>query len=206
MRQIYSALGQILCGLLLMVAVCSGGLARAAAPETPEPPPVQSETPSASMGLDRLFEQLHAAQSAPEAARIARLIQQNWLRSDSPAADLLMERAGASIRGGDYPLAVELLDRILVLQPDWAEAWNRRATVFFLMDDFSRSIADIRETLRREPRHFGALTGLGTILVATGDTTHAYEAFKRALAIYPRLEAAENAVRDLKSEVEGSDL
>ena len=70
----------------------------------------------------------------------------------------------------------------------------------------SAPIADIAETIKREPRHFGAWMGLGTILKETGEKKRAYEAFKRALAIYPQLEAAQKAVEELKSEVEGRDI
>jgi Tfp pilus assembly protein PilF len=103
-------------------------------------------------------------------------------------------------------LAIELLDRLVVLYPDWAEAWNQRATVFFLMDDHQRAMWDIAETLRREPRHYGAIAGMGLIFMQRGDKKHAYDAFERVLDIYPRLDTAKKAVEHLRIDVEGTKL
>jgi Tfp pilus assembly protein PilF len=128
------------------------------------------------------------------------------MRSGSDTADLLMDRALDALKGEDQALAVELLDRVIALNPDWAEAWNKRATVFFMMGDMTRSMADIREVLAREPRHFGALAGMGMILQSTGDEKHAFEAFKKALAVNPFLPDVKKAVEKMSPEMDGQDI
>jgi tetratricopeptide (TPR) repeat protein len=155
--------------------------------------------PRAPLDLDGLFAKLKQAPDAESAAVTSRAIQQRWAHSGSDTADLLMQRADVALAGGDGPLAIEILDRLIALDPDWAEAWNRRATVFFLEDDLSRSAADIQEVLAREPRHFGALMGLGGILERIGDEHKALEAYERVLEVYPLLPSAQKAVERLKT-------
>jgi tetratricopeptide (TPR) repeat protein len=154
--------------------------------------------PKVPLDLDGLFAKLKQSPDAQSAAITGHAIQQRWARSGSDTADLLMQRADAALAGGDRPLAIEILDRIIALDPEWAEAWNRRATVFFLEDDLSRSAADIQEVLAREPRHFGALMGLAGILERIGDERKALEAYERVLSIYPLLPAAQKGVERLK--------
>ena len=156
--------------------------------------------------LDDLFARLAAAQDDTEAKGIATLIERRWLRSGSDTADLLMTRATEALNAKEYPLAIELLDRVITLQPDWAEAWNRRATAFFLLDDPASSMADIRQVLTREPRHFGAWAGLGHIYMAGGDKKRALEAYRKALAIYPKLEQVREMLDRLAPEVDGRDI
>jgi len=119
---------------------------------------------------------------------------------------VLMGRAKAALDGKDFELAIKLLDAIIAIKPDYAEAWNRRATVYFVMKDFGHSIADIREVLLREPRHFGALAGLGSILEELGDDRHALEAYSKALEINPHLEHVADVVKNLRRKVEGREL
>jgi tetratricopeptide (TPR) repeat protein len=170
-------------------------------PNLPEAPPPRS--PAAT--LDRLFERLAAAKSSEEAKGIANLIQRRWARSGSDTADLLMTRAQDALKARELPLAIELLDRVVTLEPDWAEGWNQRANALFLSGDPIRSMLDIAETLKREPRHYGAMMGLGTILRQQGDDKRAMVAYRRALVVYPQLEAVKDAVEALKLEVDGRD-
>ncbi|OYX00862.1 MAG: hypothetical protein B7Z14_07790 [Bosea sp. 32-68-6] len=128
-----------------------------------------------------------------------------WARSGSATADLLMTRAQTAMKEKRLELAIELLDRVISLDPDWAEGWNQRANALFLAGDSIRSMLDIGETLKREPRHYGAMMGLGTILRQQGDDKRAMVAYRRALEIYPQLEAVKNAVDSLKIEVDGRD-
>ncbi len=186
-----------------------------ATPAPAVPPPIdQDAKPSAQPSapqrgpaatLDRLFERLAAAKDANEAKGIANLIQRRWARSGSDTADLLMTRAQTALRGQQTELAIELLDRVISLEPNWAEGWNQRANALFLAGDPIRSMLDIGEVLKREPRHFGAMMGLGTILRQQGDDKRAMVAYRKALEIYPQLEAIKDAVESLKIEVDGRD-
>ena len=169
-------------------------------PNLPEAPP-----PRSPVTLDRLFERLAGAKTPEEAKGIANLIQRRWARSGSDTADLLMTRAQDALKARELPLAIELLDRVVTLEPDWAEGWNQRANALFLAGDPIRSLLDIAETLKREPRHYGAMMGLGTILRQQGDDKRAMVAYRRALAIYPQLDAVKDAVESLKLEVDGRD-
>jgi len=117
-----------------------------------------------------------------------------------------MSRAGDAIKANDHALAIELLDRVVTLKPDWAEGWNKRATAFFMMDDPVSSIADIRQVLAREPRHFGAWAGLGHIYMAGGDKKRALEAYRKALAIHPYLAKLKDIVERLTPEIDGRDI
>ena len=156
--------------------------------------------------MDELFARLAAAKDENEAKVVAQLIELRWSLSCSDTADLLMTRAGEAMQGKEFPLAVELLDRVIALQPDWAEAWNRRATAFFLLDDPASSMADLRQVLTREPRHFMAWAGLGHIYMASGDKTRALEAYRRALALHPHLEGLRSVVDRLTPEIDGRDI
>lgn len=168
---------------------------------SPTNPPARS--PAAT--LDRLFERLAAAKTAEEAKGIANLIQRRWARSGSDTADLLMTRAQTALRDKQLDLAIELLDRVISLQPDWAEGWNQRANALFIAGDPIRSMLDIGEALKREPRHYGAMMGLGTILRQQGDDKKAMVAYRKALEIYPQLEQLKSAVESLATDVDGRD-
>jgi Tfp pilus assembly protein PilF len=156
--------------------------------------------------VDALYERLARAKTPEEAKGIAGAIERAQLRSGSDTADLLMSRAVQALQGGNKDVALRLLTSIVTINPDYVEGWNKRATLYFMQDDYVRAVADIAETIKREPRHFGAWMGLGAILKETGEKKRAYEAFKRALAVYPQLEAAQKAVDELKTEVEGRDI
>jgi tetratricopeptide (TPR) repeat protein len=156
--------------------------------------------------VDALYERLARAKSPEEAKGIAGAIERAQLRSGSDTADLLMSRAVQALQGGNKEVALRLLTSVVTISPDYVEGWNKRATLYFMQDDYVRAVADIAETIKREPRHFGAWMGLGAILKETGEKKRAYEAFKRALVVYPQLEAAQKAVDELKTEVEGRDI
>lgn len=172
-----------------------------AAPQTPGP-----QRPPRAASLDELFARLVGTKDEAEAKGIVASIERRWMRSGSDTADLLMDRALDALKSGDQALSIELLDRVVTLRPEWAEGWNKRATVFFMMGDMTRSMADIREVLAREPRHFGALAGMGIIMQTTGDTKHAYQAFKKALALNPFLPDVKSAVETMAPDMDGQDI
>ena len=156
--------------------------------------------------LDFLFEALKAAPDADSAKLVESRIWALWLASGSDTTDLLMTRVKTAIDGKDTNLAVELLDAVVALRPDYVEAWNRRATLHFANKDYGKSLADIREVLAREPRHFGALSGLGIIMQEFGEEKLALEAFRRALAVNPHLPKIPDFVKTLTEKVEGRDI
>jgi tetratricopeptide (TPR) repeat protein len=196
-----------------LLAAHAGTVPAFSAPDDPPAPPAQSQQDEQAEAprkgpptLDDLFARLSAAKDEDEAKGVAGIIERRWMRSGSDTADLLLTRALEALQSDDQPLAIELLDRVIALQPGWAEAWNKRATVFFMMGDYTRSMADLREVLSLEPRHFSALAGMGAIFSATGDDKHAYEAYKKALGINPWLSEVKEAVEKMAPEYEGRDI
>ncbi|HMF06427.1 MAG TPA: hypothetical protein VKE72_05380 [Methylocella sp.] len=156
--------------------------------------------------LDQLFERLRDARKPEEAAEIALLINRLWLQSSSDTANLLMQRAAASLEAQNLSVALSLLDKLVALEPEWAEAWNQRATVRFMTGDLDGAMADINRVIRLEPRHFGALTGMGMILQREGFEQRALEVFSKALAIYPLAADIQKFAEKLRLEIEGQDI
>jgi tetratricopeptide (TPR) repeat protein len=156
--------------------------------------------------LDTLFDALKIAPDEESAKAIEERIWSVWTVSASDTCNLLMSRVKAAADDKDYDLALKLLNAIITIKPDYVEAWNQRATVFYLMNDYGHAMADISEVLAREPRHFGALSGLGLILQDIGDDKHALEAYRKALAIDPHLEHVPDVVKNLSEKVEGRDI
>jgi len=156
-----------------------------------------------TQNIDFLFGALKAAPDEESAKAVENRIWALWMRSGSDTADLLMARVRAATAGKDLDLALRLLNAIIELRPAYTEAWNRRATIYFLKKDYVDAMADLREVLVREPRHFGALAGVGTILEEFGDDKRALEAFRKAQEIYPRLGGVADQVKTLVEKVEG---
>jgi|SRR5688500_4344756 tetratricopeptide (TPR) repeat protein len=156
--------------------------------------------------LDFLFEALKAAPDADSAKLVEGRIWALWLASGSDTTDLLMSRVKTAQDGKDAKLAIQLLDAVVELRPDYIEGWNRRATLHFANKDYGRSVADLRQVLAREPRHFGALTGLGVIMQELGEEKLALQAFRRALAVNPHLQKVPDFVKTLTEKVEGRDI
>jgi len=156
--------------------------------------------------LDFLFGALKAAPDEASAKHIEDRIWALWLASGSDTCNLLMTRVKTAVDAEKYDLAIRLLDAIIEIRPQYVEAWNRRATIFFLKKDYASSLADLRQVLRREPRHFGALAGLGAILQDVGAEKDALDAYRRALALHPHLKSIPDKVKSLTQKVEGRDI
>lgn len=163
-------------------------------PQRVEPPPVEGL-------LDRLAD----AESEMEARRLEVMILQAWRRSASPTVNLLLDRAASAMQDEEYGVALHLLDAIVELAPGFAEAWNMRATVYYRINEFQLSINDIGRTLALQPRHFGALSGLGMIFNQLDDKAAALSALRRALEVHPHFGDGNirNLVDRLEIEVEG---
>lgn len=181
----------------------SGPLAAegAAVPEPPRPAAKPKPIGTAEL-LDSLLGRLALAESDEQARLIEHGIWQVWSRSGSPTADLLVVQAMKAAEAGQTIKALAMLDTVIASRPQFMEAWNKRATVYFLIGDYDRSLADIAKVLEMEPRHFGALAGQGLILNEQGKPEAAIKALKRALAINPRLDTARKALKDIEPNFE----
>lgn len=180
------------------------------APLAPQPAFAQAKDTEAAApkageetGIDSLFETLRKETRAVAARRVAEQIARKWNESGSATIDLLMGWAGQSMRSEKNALALDLLTQVVILEPGYAEGWNRRATLYYANGDLGRSLADIERTLEIEPRHFGALSGLAAILQKTGQKKKALEVWNRVLAVYPANEQAQKAVIELEDELAG---
>jgi tetratricopeptide (TPR) repeat protein len=180
----------------------------AATDKLPNPPDKLPKAPKGdrARNIDFLFDALKAAPDADIAKQVENRIWAIWLSSGSDTADLLMSRVKGAIEAKDTRLAIQLLGSIIDIRPDYIEAWNRRATLFFALKDYGRAMADIQEVLNREPRHFGALAGLGMILEEVGETKQALDAYRKALAINPHMQKIPDQVKALSEKVEGRDI
>ena len=137
--------------------------------------------------LDRLFERLTITTSDEEASNITREIWQRWTANDDPEVSQLMQIGIRALNYSAYRRALQSFDRVIEMAPEFAEGWNKRATLYYHIKEYRRSIDDIKETLRLEPRHFGAWSGLGLVSVAQENYSGALAAFKKALSINPHL-------------------
>ncbi len=153
--------------------------------------------------LDLLFGSLQNAHSMAEASPITNTIWGIWIETGNKAADAHMATGLAAMEARDLTSALTSFSAVITAAPDVAEGWNKRATVYYLMGRHEDSIHDVQETLLREPRHFGALSGLGLIYLATGDHRLALNAFEQALAVNPYMpmiymhtEALKQKIRD----------
>lgn len=156
--------------------------------------------------LEQLFAELKRADSERAAERISTRIRQEWSRSGSATIDLLMQWSQKAMEEERHDAAMDFLDQVIVLAPAYAEGWNRRATLHFAMEDYAKSMADIARTLELEPRHFGALGGLATILKDSGRSEAAMRAYERLLSIYPMLRSAQTELGRLADEVAGQGI
>lgn len=155
--------------------------------------------------LNDLFEALRSAEG-PAAEAIEERIWQEWSKSGSPAMDLLLERGREALDAGDTTLAIEHFTALVDHAPDFAEGYNARATAYFQAGLFGPSLEDIRQVLARNPRHFGALSGLGLILEDLGETGGALEAYRAVQRLYPgRVGLAETILR-LERQIEGETI
>ncbi len=189
------SLNDIIMALALSAAMLSGcgpqAPAEAIAPTDP--------------ALDEMFQNLLAAPTGAEAGAIEQQIWQSWGQSGSATVDVLIERADAAEAAGDKPLALRFVNQATELAPSYAGGWYRRSILRHDADDRAGAIGDIQETLRREPRHFGALAGLGMIYEDMGQEKAALNAYRRALEIHPYLDTARQGVQRLEPKIEGQD-
>src|SRR5256886_7667252 len=185
---------------ILLAAMIAAGPMQAFAQDPRATPPKQQpkklpEAPSKlpkvgadrTRGLDFLFGALKAAPDEASAKHVEARIWALWLQTPSDTAALLMMRAKAAMDAQQVDVAQKLLDAVVKLRPDYVEGWNRRATLYYLKNDYAHSLQDIEQVLVREPRHFGALAGLGMLMQDIGDGKRAPDAFRQAVPLNPPL-------------------
>jgi tetratricopeptide (TPR) repeat protein len=154
--------------------------------------------------LDGLFERLRVTSSKAEAEAAQQQIWQIWIESDDMLANRLMQQGIQAMVTRQHALALEYFDRLVERAPGFAEGWNKRATVYYLMENYEASVLDIERTLELEPRHFGALSGLGMIYDAIGEPAAALRSFEAAVAINPHLDGTRQRIEALRRELAGS--
>lgn len=156
--------------------------------------------------LPALFDRLKSAETFQAAQPIEAEIWVIWAESDNEDVSLLMGLGVNALARKDYGTALRLFDKMVEVAPDFAEGWNKRATVLYLVGEYERSRADVDKVLELEPRHFGALSGLGLIYIAEDQEAKALDAFRRALAVNPTMPGPQRWVEELKQSVEGQPI
>ena len=156
--------------------------------------------------LDGLFLQLQDDDQEADLEAIEQDIWQEWRKSGSDAVDFLLERGMAAMQEGQMRQAISHFTTVIEQAPEFAEGYNMRATAYFMMNQYGLSVADIERTLALEPRHFGALGGLGMIMERTDRPKQALFAYEKLLEVHPKSPQAKDAVERLKDALEGTAL
>lgn len=160
-------------------------------------PPPAAPSPQ----LDELYDALKREPNAARARRIAADIRRQQARSGSATVDLLLARSREAASGERHAAALDLADQVVVLQPQFAEGWNQRATVHLAMNRVDKALADLTCVLHLEPRHFAAWTGMALLWREFGEPERAFAAYMRALEAYPADREAQGAVAELAEEL-----
>ena len=190
-----------------LLAVWCGGPSTAAHAGEPRPPAwLMANAEEREQQLDELFSALKAAKSQSEADPIAASIWSIWNKSGSAAIDDMMQFALKLMNSAAFAPALEVLNTIVQKAPGYAEGWNRRATLYYILDEYDLSLRDCEEVLRREPRHFGALAGMGMIAIAQGQDAAALKHYRRAVQVNPFLRERQEMIPALEKKVEGQPL
>lgn len=192
--------------LLCAIALMAGGSLATAEPQAAARTESAVAAPEETAPLDKLFAELKRERNPQAADRIAKRIWSEWYKSGSASIDLMMKWSNDAVQAQKYDVALDFLDQVVTLQPGFAEGWNRRATVHFLMHQFGKSMADIERTLELEPRHFGALSGMAQIMKETGRKQLALNAWQRVIDIYPMMRSAQNEIATLSEELAGESI
>ena len=150
--------------------------------------------------LDDLFDRLQTTQDASEAQIIIQKIWFIWYQHENQEIEYLMEQGEISMRRSDYEDAVSIYTRVTAIDPGFAEGWNRRATIYYLMGEYDLSTRDVEKTLALEPRHFGALSGQGLIYLRQEKPARAVKYFKQALGVNPHMPNIRQNLESLERE------
>ena len=190
---------------LSLAVVLSTGMDGMSAIAQSEPEALESSaTAKPAVTLDSLFSELKRTRDEKQAKQISERIWMRWRDSGSATTNLLVQWADKAIADRKNGLALDLLDQAIVLMPDFAEGWNRRATLHYMMGNFGKSMADIDRVLALEPRHFGAIAGMAAILANSGNDQLELRAWEQMLEIYPANQQAQKKVGELADKLAGS--
>ena len=179
---------------MLAVAVAGSGTAPQARADQTDP------------RLGALFTHLKAASDPLSAREIEADIWQIWVSSDDGAVSALMQQGDLAMNQGDLRRAYDKFQQIVAIAPKFAEGWNRRATVEYLLGDYKDSLSDIEKTLGLEPRHFGALSGRGLVYMAMGEEELALKSFEAALKVYPLMPGPNFNAEELRKRLHRRDI
>ena len=150
-------------------------------------PAVESLSDQDDTDLDFLFSALLKAENQEQGDLITNEIWKRWLSVDNSEISKLLSVGISAMNQNNLFVALNLFDKVVEKEPKFSEGWNKRATVYYLLGDYSNSIKDIQKTLQLEPRHFGAMAGLAGIFLAQGDHETAEAVLKKTLSINPFL-------------------
>ena len=156
--------------------------------------------------LDDLFGRLKVSTNAFEAAAIEGLIWNIWTHRGVTVIDQNMTLGILTMNEGKLKSSLSHFDKVVRLDPNFAEGWNKRATVYYMMGDFDASVADIQKTLTLEPRHFGALSGLGLIYAALDKPAAAVKVWQKALEINPHMQSIRHRIEEIQAEEKGKGI
>ena len=150
--------------------------------------------------LVKLFERLHRSEDIREIVHLQSDIWSIWTESADEESNALMYDGLLAMRGKRHEVALEFFDALVKHDPDFAEGWNKRATLYYLVGNTDASIEDIKKTLELEPRHFGALSGLGLVYLQQGKLALAEEAFQQLIMVHPNSPSAQENLRLVKEQ------
>lgn len=153
--------------------------------------------------LDGLFSRLQATSDHDEAVAVEQAIWNAWLHHEDTQVEGRMTLGIRAMHAGMLKRSLKMFDQIVSIAPTFAEGWNKRATVYYLMGDFDASVHDIQKTIKLEPRHFGALSGMGLIYSAIGKDQAALNVWEKALSINPGMQGIKARVEELRVKMRG---
>lgn len=193
----------LIAGVLLAASITAGPSLQAAEPAAPQEN-VAPDLSTPRQRLDTLFSELKRESDADKARDISDRIRIEWQESGSATVNLLMLWATKAMETNRQAAALDMFDQVVALSPDYVEGWNQRATLHFQMGNFRKSMSDINRVLAIEPRHFGALAGMATILTSAGEDELALRAWEQFLAVYPAERKAQEQLGELQEKLAGN--
>lgn len=156
--------------------------------------------------LEELFQTLRSTDDLNRVGSAEQAIWEIWMESGDEQTDELIRQGAMQMQFRQYGAALSMFNAVIEAKPDFAEGWNKRATLYYLMGEYEKSIADCEKTLALEPRHFGALFGLGLLHTALNHEQKAIDAFERALMVHPHLQSAPEFIQQLRARLKSREI